>query len=118
MKIMKDKPKDFMLISGDDMLCLPVYAIGGVGIISVLANALPQVFQKVKNNFYDGKMAQAQTAQFKIVDINGPMYEEGNPVGVKYLLSLMGICNPCVRLPHAEPSKGLQKKISELFQRL
>jgi 4-hydroxy-tetrahydrodipicolinate synthase len=118
MKIMKDKPKDFMLISGDDMLCLPVYAIGGVGIISVLANALPQVFQKVKNNFYDGKMAQAQTAHFKIVDINGPMYEEGNPVGVKYLLSLMGICNPCVRLPHAEPSKALQKKISELFQRL
>jgi len=118
MKIMKDKPKDFMLISGDDMLCLPVYAIGGVGIISVLANALPQVFQKVKENFYNGKMAQAQTAQFKIIDINGPMYEEGNPVGVKYLLSLMGICNPCVRLPHAEPSKALRKKISELFQRL
>ena len=83
-------------------MTLPIYAIGGVGIISVLANALPQVFQKIKDNFYAGKLSQAQAAQFKIIDINGPMYEEGNPVGVKYLLSLMGICHPHVRLPHTE----------------
>jgi 4-hydroxy-tetrahydrodipicolinate synthase len=118
MKIAKEKPKDFMLISGDDMLTLPLYSIGGVGVISVLANALPQIFLKIKENFYSGRLAQAQTAQFKIIDINGPMYEEGNPAGVKYLLSLSGICGHTVRLPLTTPSPGLQKKISALYKKL
>jgi 4-hydroxy-tetrahydrodipicolinate synthase len=118
MKIAKEKPKDFMLISGDDMLTLPIYSIGGVGIISVLANALPQVFRKIKENFDAGKLSQAQAAQFKILDINGPMYEEGNPTGVKYLLNLMDVCKPHVRLPLTEPSKELQNKISALFQKI
>jgi 4-hydroxy-tetrahydrodipicolinate synthase len=118
MKIAKEKPKDFMLISGDDMLTLPIYSIGGVGIISVLANALPLVFRKIKENFDAGKLSQAQAAQFKILDINGPMYEEGNPTGVKYLLNLMGVCKPHVRLPLTEPSKELQNKISALYQKI
>ena len=118
MKIVKEKPKDFMLISGDDMLTLPIYSIGGVGVISVLANALPQVFLKIKENFNSGKLLQAQAAQFKIIDINSPMYEEGNPVGVKYLLSLIGVCGYTVRLPLIAPSSGLKKKIEELFKQL
>ncbi len=118
MKIVKEKPKDFMLISGDDMLTLPIYSIGGVGVISVLANALPQVFLKIKENLYLGKLIQAQAAQFKIIDINGPMYEEGNPVGVKYLLSHIGICGDTVRLPLCKPSPGLQKRISDLYKSL
>jgi len=118
LKIAKDKPKDFMLISGDDMLTLPIYAIGGVGVISVLANALPQVFSKIKEDFNSGKLSQAQAAQFKIVDINGPMYEEGNPVGVKFLLSLVGICGHHVRLPLVAPSSALQKKIEALYNKL
>lgn len=118
MKIAKEKPRDFMLISGDDLLTLPIYAIGGVGIISVLANALPKVFQRIKEGYHSGKMNQAQAAQFKIIDINGPMYEEGNPVGVKYLLSLMGVCNTDVRLPLIKASVGLQKKISALYKEL
>lgn len=118
MKIAKEKPKDFMLISGDDMLTLPLYSIGSVGVISVLANALPQVFSKIKENFYSGRLTQAQTAQFKIIDINGPMYEEGNPVGLKHLLSLMGVCGHTVRLPLTTPSPRLQKKISALYKKL
>lgn len=118
MKIAKEKPKDFMLISGDDMLTLPIYSIGGVGVISVLANALPQVFKRIRVNFEAGKLSQAQAAQFKILDINSPMYEEGNPTGVKYLLNLMGICKPHVRLPLTEPSRELQNKISALYQKI
>lgn len=118
MKIAKEKPKDFMLISGDDMLTLSMYALGGAGVISVLANALPQVFLKIKENFYSGKLSQSQAAQFKIIDINGPMYEEGNPVGVKYLLSLLGICSHAVRLPLVAPSSDLQKRIGELYNKL
>jgi len=118
MKIVKEKPKDFMLISGDDLLTLPVYAIGGVGVISVLANALPKVFLKIKEHTLTGNLAKAQAEQFKILDINGPMYEEGNPVGIKYLLSLMGICQAFVRLPLVVASASLQKKIAGIYQKL
>jgi 4-hydroxy-tetrahydrodipicolinate synthase len=118
MKIAKNKPKDFMLISGDDMLTLPIYAIGGVGVISVLANALPKVFLKIREYSVVGNLVKAQSEQFKLLDLNGPMYEEGNPVGVKYLLSKMGICNPYVRLPMVEASPTLQKKISSIYENL
>jgi 4-hydroxy-tetrahydrodipicolinate synthase len=118
MKIAKEKPEGFLLISGDDLLTLPLYSVGAVGVISVLANALPKVFLKVKENFQAGKLANAQLEHFKLLDINGPMYEEGNPVGVKYLMSLHGICEPFVRLPLIEASVDLKKKINVLFKKL
>jgi 4-hydroxy-tetrahydrodipicolinate synthase len=116
MKIAKEKPADFMLISGDDLLTLPLYSIGGVGVISVLANALPKVFSKVKENFQAGKWAHAQSEHFKLLDINAPMYEEGNPVGVKYLMSLQGVCDSFVRMPLMEASTDLKKKINTLYK--
>jgi 4-hydroxy-tetrahydrodipicolinate synthase len=118
MMIAKYKPKDFMLISGDDMLTLPIYAIGGVGVISVLANALPKVFLGIKKYVVAGNLLKAQSEQFKLLDMNGPMYEEGNPVGVKFLLNLMGICEPHVRLPLLTASPALQKKISGIYQNI
>ncbi len=118
MMIAKNKPADFLLISGDDLLTLPIYSIGGVGVISVLANALPKVFLKIKEYTMAGNLPKAQLEQFKILEINGPMYEEGNPVGVKYLLSLMGICKAQVRLPLVEASKALKEKINFQFKNL
>jgi len=114
MRIVKEKPVDFMLISGDDMMTLSIYAIGGVGVISVLANALPKIFTSIKKNMDAKKLSQAQSEQFKILDINAPMYEEGNPVGVKYLMSLLGICEPYVRMPLLEASDSLKDKINKL----
>ena len=114
MRVAKEKPIDFMLISGDDMLTLFIYAIGGVGVISVLANALPKVFSGIRNSMEAKKLSQAQAEQFKLLDINAPMYEEGNPVGVKYLMSLLGICEPFVRMPLLEASESLKDKINKL----
>jgi len=114
MRIVKEKPVDFMLISGDDMMTLSIYAIGGVGVISVLANALPKIFTSIEKNMDAKKLSQAQSEQFKILDINAPMYEEGNPVGVKYLMSLLGICEPYVRMPLLEASDSLKDKINKL----
>jgi len=116
MKIAKDKPKDFMLISGDDMLALPLYAIGGIGVISVLANAFPMEFKKMKEYAFASNYTKAQKELYKLVDINGPMYEESNPVGVKQLLYMMGICGPYVRLPLVKASEGLIKKIQRIYK--
>jgi len=118
MKIAKDKPKDFLLISGDDLITLPLYSIGGVGVISVLANAFPITFKKITESARDGNYSKAAAETFKFLEMNGPMYEEGNPTGVKYLLSLMKICKPHVRLPLAEPSAGLRKRIEQAFEQM
>jgi 4-hydroxy-tetrahydrodipicolinate synthase len=118
MNIVKNKPKEFLLISGDDMLTVPIYAIGGVGVISVLANALPQPFRRMKECAFAGNFKKASAEQFKLLEINGPMYEEGNPVGVKFLLSLKGICSPEVRLPLVTASFKLKQKITALYESL
>jgi len=118
MKIAKEKTGDFLLISGDDMLALSIYAIGGVGVISVLANAYPVTFEKIKSYMQDGKLKRAQQEQFKLLEINAPMYEEGNPVGLKHLLKTMNIGNGDVRLPLVTASSALQKKIETLAQKI
>lgn len=118
LRIARDAPKDFLLISGDDMLTVPLYAIGAKGVISVLANAYPQVFKKMKDFSFNGEYKKAGSALFKLVDINGPMYEESNPVGLKALLSEMGICRNNVRLPLVPASEGLKQKISAIYQSL
>ncbi len=116
MKIAKEKPSNFMLISGDDMLTLPLYSIGAVGVISVLANAFPVVFKKMKDYALANDYGKAQKELFKLVDINPSMYEEGNPVGVKQLLHEMGICGPEVRLPLVQASDNLVHRIRTIYQ--
>ena len=112
MRIARDKPKDFLLVSGDDMLTVALYAMGGNGVISVLANAYPVIFRKMKEFSAAGNYAQASKELFKLLDINPLMYEESNPVGLKALLEKMGICAGFVRLPLAPASDALLKKIS------
>jgi len=111
MTIAKNAPKDFLLISGDDMFTIALYALGAKGVISVLANPFPVIFRKMKEFSFAGNFKKAQQEQFKFLEINPAMYEEGNPVGVKYVLSKMGICLPLVRLPLVPASDALQKKI-------
>ena len=118
MRIAHYKPSDFMLISGDDMLTIPLYAIGGVGVISVLANAYPVAFKKMKDAANSNNYTKGSAEAFKLLEINGPMYEEGSPAGVKYLMSLMGLCEPHVRLPHVLPSAALKKRIEDIYESL
>jgi len=75
MRIAHYKPSEFMLISGDDTMTVPLYAIGGVGVISVLANAYPVAFKKMKEAANKGQFAKASFEAFKLLEINGPMYE-------------------------------------------
>jgi 4-hydroxy-tetrahydrodipicolinate synthase len=116
MKIAKLMPKDFLLVSGDDMLSVPLYSIGAKGVISVLANAYPVIFRKVKEFAFAGNYPKASQELFRLLEINGPMYEEGNPVGVKTLLAEMGVCGKAVRLPLVSASDALSRKIVKLYE--
>jgi 4-hydroxy-tetrahydrodipicolinate synthase len=118
MKIARDMPKDFLLISGDDMLTVPLYSLGAKGVISVLANAYPIVFRKMKEYAFANNYSKASQELFKLLDINSLMYEESNPVGVKALLAEMGVCGNTVRLPLIAASAALRKKITALYQNL
>ena len=112
MRIARDKPKDFLLISGDDMFTIALYALGASGVISVLANAYPVIFRKIKEYSSAGNYAKASQELFKLLDINPLMYEESNPVGLKALLEKMALCSGVVRLPLARASEALVRKIS------
>lgn len=118
MVIAKNKPKDFLLISGDDLLTVALYAIGGKGVISVLANALPLTFRRMKEFAYGNAYEKASEHQFSLLEINGYMYEESNPVGLKQLLQEIGVCNNFVRLPLVPASLPLQQKIRTAYQNL
>jgi len=112
MNIVSKAPADFALVSGDDMLTVPLYGVGSKGVISVLANAYPQIFKKIRDYVAAGNFNRAKDEQFKLLSINSMMYEEGNPVGIKRVLANLGICEPHVRMPHASASEGLQRRIA------
>lgn len=116
MKIIKNKPKDFMVISGDDNLTLPIIAAGGVGVISVVANAFPKdysemVRQSLKNNF-----EKAQKLHYGLIDITDQLFADGNPGGIKHALSEIGVCKPFVRLPLVEPNDKVKQTLSQLIK--
>lgn len=107
-----------MMISGDDLLTVPLMSIGGIGVISVMANALPEVFQDMVKYAEKADFATASQAAFKILTMNPLMYLESNPVGVKCLLEELDVCQGWVRLPLVEASSSLKSKIVEAYKEL
>lgn len=110
--IVRNKPEDFLLISGDDMLTVPLYAIGGCGLISVLANAYGGIFKAIHEAVMLKDFTAATQLSLQLLNINPLIYEEGNPVGIKQVLKFMGICENMVRPPLLPASESLKKKIS------
>jgi 4-hydroxy-tetrahydrodipicolinate synthase len=111
MRIAKGKPADFLLISGDDLLTLPMMSFGAVGAISVLANAFPRDFAGMVRAALAGDFAGAARLLYQFTEINDLMYAEGNPVGLKVALAALGVAGATVRPPHAEASEGLRQAI-------
>ena len=97
--IAESKPKDFLLISGDDILTPPIMAVGGVGAISVVANGLPEIMSSITSNALAGNYEQANAANNRLLEINPMLYAESNPVGIKEVLNQKGVCGNQVRLP-------------------
>lgn len=115
MSIAKHRPEGFLLISGDDMLTVPMVSFGAEGAISVLANAFPEKFSQMVQYALEDNFKEAASLLLSLTDISPLMYEEGNPVGVKVLLERFGICNAHVRLPLVDASSGLKDKIHKLI---
>ncbi|MEL7002869.1 MAG: 4-hydroxy-tetrahydrodipicolinate synthase [Bacteroidota bacterium] len=118
MDIIKNKPEDFFFTSGDDMLTVPLYAIGSIGVISVMANGLADIFNNIYNAVTNKDFAVAAQEAFRMIEMNSLMYLESNPVGIKQLLKEQGVCKSHVRLPLVDASEDLQQKIKEACQRI
>jgi 4-hydroxy-tetrahydrodipicolinate synthase len=101
-RIRKLCPKEFLLISGDDALTLPVMAIGGVGIISVVANIIPRDVADMCAAFEKGDLKKAQELHYKMLNLIKAMFVETNPIPVKTAMGLMRLCEPDTRLPLCE----------------
>lgn len=99
MQIIKHKPKDFLVISGDDLITLPIIAAGGDGVISVIANAFPQEFSEMTRQSIAGNFEKARKYHYILDEFTRLIFADGNPAGVKCVLNMMKIAPPFVRLP-------------------
>ena len=113
MKIIKNKPPDFQVISGDDALTLPLISIGMEGVISVIANAFPKKMSEMVNLALSNKIDKARTIHYQILEIINLIFAEGNPAGIKNLLHQIDICDDVLRLPLTEISNELSVKIEK-----
>lgn len=114
--IIKNKPADFMVISGDDPITLPMIACGAEGLISVVANAYPEDYSNMVRLCLAGKFEEAKSIHYKYTDIIASMFAEGSPSGVKAYLSEMVLCKNTFRLPVWPVSEGHLDKIKELMK--
>ncbi|MBL4734920.1 MAG: 4-hydroxy-tetrahydrodipicolinate synthase [Flavobacteriales bacterium] len=116
MDIIKHKPDGFLVISGDDALTLPMIAIGGDGVISVVANAFPEDFSELVNHALRGNMKLAREYHYKLIDIIVNLFVEGNPAGIKAAMEIMGNCEANLRSPLTQVSRATYNKLSGLIE--
>ena len=114
-QLLKDKPKDFLVISGDDDLAFGVTLAGGSGVISVIGQAFPKEFSTMINLGLQGKNEEGYNIHFKMMPVIDYIFEENNPSGIKAVLRELEICGDNVRLPLVPASKELTEKISNFI---
>lgn len=111
--IIKNKPEHFIVTSGDDYVALPMAAVGGDGVISVIANVLPKAFSQMINFALDQDLFAANQLNMKMFDLHDWLYIEGNPVGIKAAMEILGYCSKDVRLPLTPMSSSNYDKLSQ-----
>lgn len=112
LELLRDKPEDFLVISGDDDLVLGATLAGGSGVISVIGQAMPREFSKMIQLGIEGKAKEAYEIHYKLMDLIGYIFEENNPAGIKSVLTKLNITKEYVRLPLVPATPELQEKIS------
>ena len=113
LELIKNKPSDFLIISGDDDLALAITLAGGAGVISVIGQAFPKEFSKMIKLGLEGKNKEAYQLHFKLMDVVNYIFEENNPAGIKTVLQELNITSNSVRLPLVKTSNELELKIAQ-----
>jgi 4-hydroxy-tetrahydrodipicolinate synthase len=108
----REKPQDFLLISGNDDLIVPQISIGYDGVISVIANATPKHFSTMVHQALNGDFASARKTVYELDELITYLFEQGNPAGVKAAMKHLGVCDDPVRLPLMPINAELRKKIA------
>lgn len=111
MRLISGCPKDFLVISGDDMVTLPMILAGGAGVISVIGEGFPREFSKMVQLGLDKKAEEAYKIHYKLAPAIDYIFAEGNPAGIKAVFKSLGICGDTVRLPLVGVSEDLRSKI-------
>ncbi|MEQ3664840.1 4-hydroxy-tetrahydrodipicolinate synthase [Olleya sp.] len=112
LELLRDKPDNFSVISGDDDLALGIVLAGGAGVISVIGQGLPKAFSTMINLGLEGKNKEAYQLHFKMMDIVNMIFEENNPAGIKAVLNSLELCNTTVRLPLVTATTQLQSRLN------
>jgi 4-hydroxy-tetrahydrodipicolinate synthase len=118
MRIIKGKPENFLVISGDDMMTIPIIAAGGSGVVSVLANAYPAECSELVNNALKNNFKTAREIQFRFLESIELLFTEGNPSGIKAFLTVMNLCQNNLRLPLVPVSKTIFSRIQKAAEEL
>lgn len=117
MHLLRGRKENFLVISGDDATALPTVLLGGDGTISVLGQAFPERYSQMIRQGLEGNYNEANTIQYQLLEAMELIFKEGNPVGIKALLSLLGVINTLeVRLPLVNATEGLQKELKTYLE--
>ena len=116
MRIIRGKPDNFSVISGDDMLTIPIIAAGGSGIISVLANAFPAATSELVNFSLKSNFKPAREIQLRYLEMIELLFIDGNPAGVKAMLSIMNLCLNNLRLPLVPVNRTIYTRIQKAIE--
>ncbi|MFP9098033.1 4-hydroxy-tetrahydrodipicolinate synthase [Flavobacterium sp. RHBU_24] len=117
MRLIQRAPKGFLVISGDDMITLPMILAGGAGVISVIGEALPNEFSRMVHLGLEKKADEAYELHYKIADSIDLIFEQGNPAGIKYMFKELGLCEDFVRLPLVSVDTNLAGRISAFLKK-
>ena len=115
MRLIDGCPNDFLVISGDDMITLPMTLAGGAGVISVIGEGFPKEFSQMVRLALDKKVEEAYKIHYKLAPAIDLIFEEGNPAGIKAVFKKLGICGDTLRLPLVEVSDVLRRKIDDFI---
>lgn len=118
MKLLQNKPKDFLVISGDDMITLPMILAGGSGVISVIGEGFPEKFSKMVALGLERKVDQAYELHYQLADCIDMIFEQGNPAGIKEVFKSLGIAENTLRLPLVPVNKELSDRIDSFVKNL
>lgn len=118
MQLLLERPKGFKVLSGDDLLTLPMLSLGAEGVISVIANAYPAQFSRLTRAALSGDWVEARRLHFSLLPMMHLIFEEGNPTGVKAALHLQGLLENELRLPLISSSKSLLDRIGAAHRSL